>query len=127
MYIVRYEKNLKDKYGDKVDALARPYPFLPFVLIKIDVAKEDRESLLVHEKEHWKQHLMTLTLHPLLYNYFDWYRLWAEIRAHKRELEISADKEADATRYALSIANKYGIKGVRPIDVYRRLMKGVEV
>jgi hypothetical protein len=42
-------------------------------------------------------------------------------------LEISADKEADATRYALSIANKYGIKGVRPIDVYRRLMKGIEV
>lgn len=122
MYIVRYEKNLRDKHGDKADALARPYPFIPFVLIKIDADKDDKESLLMHELEHWKQHLMTLMLHPILYNVSQRYRLWAEIQAHKKELEISKNKEKDARKYAYSIANKYGIEGVSQEEVYKRLV-----
>lgn len=121
MYTILYEKNLHDKHGDRVEALCRPQPFFPYALIIIDIDEDDQEGLLAHEMEHYRQHLITLTLHPILYNTIKRYRLWAEIRAHKKQLEYSDDKERQAVRYAMSIANDYGLD-IKPIEVYKKLV-----
>lgn len=120
MYTVLYEKNLHDKHGHRVDALCRPQPFFPYALIIIDVDREDQEGLLAHELEHYRQHLATLTLHPILYNTIKRYRLWAEVRAHKKQLEYCEDRTEQAFKYAISIANDYDLD-VAPIEVFRML------
>lgn len=118
-YHVKYKKDLY--YADeRISARCVSMPFIPFSHITIDMESENKEVLLMHELEHAKQYLYTLTLHPYLYRYSKKYRLWAETKAYKKQLEYVTDKEWYILLYAIYLSTLYNLN-ISAYEAYERL------
>jgi hypothetical protein len=57
------------------------------LLVLVDEACRESESLPAHEIEHTKQMLMTLGLHAILYFASRRYRYWSELRAYRQSIK----------------------------------------
>ena len=77
----------------------------PAILIR--PTYRDDAGLHAHEMEHVWQGMATLFIgHALLYLFFKPYRLWAEVKAYRKQLELSPGRKQ---LFAGFIANDYGL------------------
>ena len=94
------------------------------MVVRIRTKYENDEGLLQHELTHVKQAYRLLFLfHALLYLLDDDYRLHAEVEAYRKQLEYSADKDADVARFAGFVCDKYGLRADR--QAVENMLKGV--
>jgi hypothetical protein len=108
--LVFYTDNLPENVGGRAHG--------PVILIK--KKHRDDKGIHEHELEHVKQWCVTLTLHPLLYKFSKKYRLWAELRAYKKQLKHNPENRVT---YAGFVATRYGLD-LWPNDVYEMLGGG---
>jgi hypothetical protein len=86
-------------------------------IVRIKSKYKQDPGIMAHELEHVKQWYLTLMLHPLLYKFNKKYRLWAELRAYKKQLKHIPENRV---KYAGFIATRYGLD-LWPNDVYEML------
>lgn len=111
----------KDDIDNRYLGTVSCFPLIPFAWIKIRKTEKNNKGLLMHEIEHAKQHLKTLTLHPILYNLSNKYKLWAEVQAYRRQLEYSTNKEKDVVDYSIWLSKNYNL-GVTSSEVLKMLI-----
>jgi len=92
-------------------------------IIRIRPGHKDDRGLLEHEKVHIRQWWRTLGLHSLLYLLSKRYRLWAEVRAYRRQLEYSPEHlDLYATWLSLPEPEGYGLQTICTKERARELL-----
>jgi len=112
----------KDDINHKYLGTVVCFPLIPFTWIKIRLSEKNNKGLLMHEIEHAKQHLKTLTLHPILYSISKKYKFWAEVQAYKKQLEYSTDRKNDLVYYSIWLSKNYDLD-ITPLEVLKKLME----
>ena len=78
-------------------------------VIKIRPAYKDDVGLLAHEVEHVRHWWCSLGFSSILYLLSKRFRLWAEVKCYKVQLEYAADRELARRSFALRLATHYNL------------------
>ena len=78
-------------------------------VVRIRPAYKDDVGLGVHEAQHILQWWYSLGFSSILYLLSKRFRLWAEVKCYKVQLEYAADRELARRAYALRIAEHYNL------------------
>ena len=78
------------------------------------------EGIRQHELMHVRQWFWTLFTLPILYWLFPKFKLWAEVKAYRKQLQYYADDRS--WQFAGFIATKYGLK-ITQLEAHALLIK----
>lgn len=73
----------------------------PLILIRPEYLED--QGIHLHELEHVRQWYLTAGLHPLLYALFRRYRLWAEVRAYRKQMKYPKTDGTFMSLYSAAI------------------------
>jgi len=78
-------------------------------VIRIRPAYKNDKGLLFHEIEHIRHWWYSLGFSSILYLLSKRFRLWAEVKCYKVQLEYAADRDLARRTYALRLAAHYNL------------------
>lgn len=119
------------KYSDRV-----PYAKTNMFLIRVHPNQAWDRGLLAHEEEHVKQFwamwlvgflltfwispffwIFSCTTHSLLYLLSSKYRLWAEVKAYRKQMQVNSNKDLETCAEYLATAYKLKLSTREAIDM----------
>ena len=77
--------------------------------VRIRPAYKNDKGLEAHEVEHVRQWWYSLGFSSILYLMSKRFRLWAEVKCYKVQLEYTADRDLARRAYALRLAAHYNL------------------
>jgi len=77
--------------------------------VRIRPAYKDDKGLEAHEVEHVRHWWYSLGFSSILYLLSKRFRLWAEVKCYKVQLEYAADREEARRSFAIRLATNYDL------------------